>query len=104
MRWTRLDLGVAILLAAGTVAAFGPALTAGFIGLDDPQYVMINRQVLGGLTTKNVEWAWTTFFQSNWHPLTWLSLQLDATLFGAKPTAFHVINVALHAANAVLVF
>ena len=48
----------------------------------------------------------------SWHPLTWISLQLDTTLFG--PTALgrmglspvaghHLVNVLLHAANAALV-
>jgi tetratricopeptide (TPR) repeat protein len=109
MRLTRLDLGIAALLIAGCVIAFGPALRADFIGFDDPVYVSRNRHVLGGLTSENVRWAWTKsfYYASNWHPLTWMSLQLDAGLWKASngwPEAwgFHLTNVVLHAANAVV--
>jgi tetratricopeptide (TPR) repeat protein len=40
----------------------------------------------------------------NWHPLTWLSLELDASLWGLDPRGFHLTNVLLHAANAALAF
>jgi tetratricopeptide (TPR) repeat protein len=103
MRLTRLDLGIALALTAGTVAAFGPAFRADFIGLDDPIYVTSNRHVVSGVNFDNFCWAWT-FYASNWHPLTWLSLQLDASLFGKAPAGYHAENVALHAASAVVLF
>jgi tetratricopeptide (TPR) repeat protein len=40
----------------------------------------------------------------NWHPLTLLSYLLDAELWGMSPGAFHLVNVALHAANTVALF
>ena len=39
---------------------------------------------------------------ANWHPLTWISHMLDCSLFGVDPAGPHLVNVALHAANAVL--
>jgi len=51
-----------------------------------------------------VEWAFTTAEEANWHPLTWLSHELDFTLFGLNPAGHHAVNVLLHAANAVLLF
>jgi Tfp pilus assembly protein PilF len=75
-----------------------------FIALDDPVYVSDNRHVQGGLTAQNVEWSLFGFHDGNWIPLTWLSLMLDTTLFGVRPGAYHLMNVALHAANAVLLF
>jgi tetratricopeptide (TPR) repeat protein len=109
MRPTRVDLGIALLLAAGTLAAFGPAFTADFIGVDDPAYVQRNRHVATGFTAENVSWAWATFYQANWHPLTWLSLQLDASLPRARlgqldPHVFHRTSVLLHAASAAILF
>src|SRR5205807_980826 len=41
---------------------------------------------------------------ANWHPFTWLSLQLDAQLFGPTPFWFHLTNVLLHAASTLLLF
>jgi hypothetical protein len=73
---------VALALAAGTLALFAPVYRAGFVNYDDPDYVTANLHVHGGLTGPNVGWAFTTAHAANWHPLTWLSLQLDATVFG----------------------
>ncbi|MCX5660147.1 MAG: tetratricopeptide repeat protein [Planctomycetota bacterium] len=82
-----------------TFAVFLPALACGFINYDDGVYIWDNRFVIAGLTPKSIHWAFTTNFQSNWHPLTWLSLMLDAELFGMKPAGFHFTNLLLHSAN-----
>lgn len=71
---------------------------------DDNEYVYANENVLGGLTGSSVVWAMTAFHAANWHPLTWISHMLDIQLFGAAPGPHHLVNVALHAANAVLLF
>ncbi|MGL6096056.1 MAG: tetratricopeptide repeat protein, partial [Fimbriiglobus sp.] len=95
---------VALALAVGTAVLFWPAVGFQFVNFDDNDYVYDNPHVLGGLTAGNVEWALTTRACANWHPLTWLSLQLDATLFGCGPRGFHLTNVVLHAINAAGVF
>jgi protein O-mannosyl-transferase len=75
------------------------------LNYDDPDYVFQNPHVLSGLTAANVSWAFTTFHAANWHPLTWLSLQADASLFGVDSAfGFHLTNDLLHAANVVLLF
>jgi Tfp pilus assembly protein PilF len=56
------------------------------------------------MTAASVRDAFTSRRLSHWHPLTWLSYQLDVQLFGMAPATFHRTNVALHMANAVLVF
>ena len=48
--------------------------------------------------------ALTTTEMVNWHPLTWLSFQLDATLYGERPWGFHLTNILFHAANTALLF
>ena len=93
-----------LLLVAATLAVYWPAIYCGFLNYDDPLYFTSNPQVLTGLTPGNVVWAFTTTHASNWHPLTWLSLMLDAELFGQSPIGPHVTNVLLHVANTVLVF
>jgi len=57
-----------------------------------------------GLTRAGTAWAFQTTYASNWHPLTWLSLMLDAELFGPGPMGAHLTNVILHAVNTVLLF
>ena len=56
------------------------------------------------MTWEGVRWACTTFQQANWHPLTWLSLMLDAQLFGLRAGGFHLTNLLLHLANTLLLF
>ena len=95
---------LALLLALVTLVAYLPATRNGFLYYDDDQYVAANNVVLAGLTPTGVGWAFTTFYFSNWHPLTWLSYMVDCTLFGVNPGAMHFVNALFHAANAVLLF
>jgi Flp pilus assembly protein TadD len=97
-----LFLGVALLLTTG--AAYWRACTCGLVNYDDAAYVRDNPHVTGGLSRENLAWALTCLYQSNWHPLTWLSLQLDAQLFGGRAWGFHLTNVLLHAGNVLLLF
>src|SRR4051812_43454104 len=100
----RRRLIIALSLSAVTAALYGRVWQYGFVNLDDPAYVMENRHVLGGLSWTNLEWALTHEILGNWHPLTALSLMLDATLFGNWAGGFHMINVVLHTLNTVLLF
>lgn len=87
-----------------TFAVYGQSLGHRFTNYDDPGYVTQNRHVLGGLSADGAAWAWTTGHAANWHPLTWLSLEFDASLFGPNPAGFHFTNVLLHAAGGLLLY
>jgi tetratricopeptide (TPR) repeat protein len=91
-------------LAALTLALYWRATRFPFITYDDRLYVSENRHVLTGLSWSNFAWAFTSWHTGNWHPLTWLSLMLDAQLFGKSAGGFHLTNVLLHTANAVVLF
>ena len=95
---------VPMLLAALTLAVYAQVASFEFVNFDDPGYVTDNAQVLNGLTRDGIAWAFTTTQQANWHPLTWLSLQLDAQLAGSRARVFHTTNVVLHMANVVLLY
>jgi Flp pilus assembly protein TadD len=95
---------VSLLLVVATAAIYARVTGFAFINFDDPGYVIDNGHVLSGLTRDGFVWAFTTTRQANWHPLTWLSLQLDAEIGGASPRVYHTTNVALHAAGVVLLF
>ncbi|MHC4447620.1 MAG: tetratricopeptide repeat protein, partial [Planctomycetota bacterium] len=98
----RLLISAALVVA--TALVFAEVRGFEFLNLDDGLYVSGNREVKSGLTLRGLQWAATTDLTHNWHPLTWLSLMLDVELFGVNPGAFHLVNLSLHAANAVLVF
>ena len=95
---------VCVVLAALTLAAYGPVWRLGFIDFDDPVYVSENRDVLAGLSGAGLVWAFTTTECANWHPLTWLSLMLDATFGGSNPRVYHATNLLLHVTNVLLLF
>ena len=59
-----------------------------FVNFDDGAYVSENEHVLSGLSWDNLRWAFSSEGNEatgSWHPLTWLSLMLDAQgkTFGA---------------------
>lgn len=91
-------------LAVLTLAAYWPVFSADFVNFDDPVYVTKNPHVLTGLTWANWGWAWTSLEAANWHPITWLSLQLDAQLYGQRAAGYHATNLILHLVNSLLLF
>jgi Flp pilus assembly protein TadD len=91
------------LLAALTAVVFAPVLHHGFAQIDDAQYVAENPSVLRGLSLAGLRWALTSVgYAGNWHPLTWLSHQLDVQFFGLAAGRHHLTSLLLHAANALL--
>jgi tetratricopeptide (TPR) repeat protein len=95
---------VALVLFLATLAVYWPARTYDFTNYDDPAYVKYAPHVQGGLTLANVRWALVSIELSNWHPLTWLSLQLDRQLFSGSAYGYHLTNIVLHAFNTTLLF
>jgi tetratricopeptide (TPR) repeat protein len=104
MRSRLTSMLVCLGLFALTAAAFAGVLGNDFVNYDDHLYVTQNPQVQGGLSWDGVRWAFTTMHAANWHPLCWLSLQLDAQFYGLRPWGFHLTSLLLHGANAVLLF
>jgi hypothetical protein len=104
MGW-RTEALIALALAAVSAAVYAPAVGFAFVNFDDHVYVYNNADILGGLSLNGLIYALTTMhLAANWHPLTCLSLQLDATLWGNNPAGFHLTNLLLHAANTALVY
>lgn len=94
-------LAVAVLaLLTLTCTVYAPLVTHEFIFLDDSGYLLDNPQVRQGFTRSSVIWAFTTFHEANWHPLTWLSHMLDVELFGMNPRGHHVASLLFHGAAA----
>ena len=91
-------------LIALTFIAFYPALTADFIIFDDPFYVYNNSHINDGLSWASIKWCFTVMHVSNWHPLTWLSHNVDCEVFGLKAAGHHAVNLGLHIANTVILF
>jgi tetratricopeptide (TPR) repeat protein len=101
---------VYVALAGLTLAVYLPACGNGFVNYDDDLYVTANPHVQRGVTAAGLQWAWRTHAAANWHPLTWVSLQLDSTLAGRRVSSerlagvYHLTNVLLHLATVLLLF
>ena len=92
------------LLAAAIVAVYYPVDGHPFVNYDDNLYVTENVHVTSGLHWETVKWAFSTFDQGNWHPVTWLSHAADCQFYGLNPAGHHDTNLVLHVLNAVLLF
>lgn len=78
--------------------------SSGFVNYDDPEFLVNNPHLRGGLTPASLAWAFQTGYAANWFPLTWLSYLLGVSLYGLDPGWHHLTNVFLHAIDAVLLF
>src|SRR5207248_3388075 len=100
----RLETLLSLGLLLGTLALFDWTCRNDFVNYDDDLYVYANPHVRAGLNVKEATWAFTTFELANWHPLTWLSLELDSQIYGmagrVAPSpndafGFHLTNTLL---------
>jgi protein O-mannosyl-transferase len=87
-----------------TVLAYAAVASNSFVDYDDREYVTANPLVQHGLSRPSILAAFVEFHASNWHPLTWLSHMTDVQVFGISPKAHHLVNLALHVVNTVLLF
>lgn len=104
MKFGRNDAVIAVVISMMTLAAYMQLGHSAFVNFDDNTYVYENLNVLGGLSLHDIKWAFTTGSNGNWHPLTWLTHMLDLELFGLNAGKQHLVNVALHIANSILLF
>jgi len=95
---------IPFVLVVGCVMIYYQSIGFEFINFDDNLYVYNNPVTAAGLSWPGIQWAFTSFHATNWHPLTWLSHQLDSTLFGGIPGYHHLMNAFYHTINSILVF
>ena len=98
------DSFIAAGLAVATLAVYAQVVGHQFIAFDDPLYIQNNPMVTAGVTWKGIAWAFTTFYDSNWHPLAWIAHMVDVQLFGLDAGKHLLVNTLIHAANSVLLF
>ena len=101
-RW--LTPAICLGLVAIIWITFGRTVGFDFVNYDDSFYVYQNPSISDGLTRAGFVRAFTHPLVGNWHPLTSLSLMLDAQFFGLNPGGYHFINVLLHTLAVLLLF
>lgn len=95
-------LGIALLFV--TFSIYRQAGNHQFLNFDDNVYVTSNPNMAGGLTYKNIIWAFTSVEAYNWHPITRLSHLMDVQLYGMEPRGHHFTSVAIHSISTLLLF
>jgi tetratricopeptide (TPR) repeat protein len=83
-----------------TFVAYQPAWRAGFIW-DDDDHLTKNVAVLSANGWKQI---WSSLEYSRYYPLTLTSFWLEHQLWGLRPLPYHAVNIALQAANALLLW
>ncbi len=90
-------------LALVTLVVFSPTLWNSFVEWDD-QVNLVNNPYYRGLGWRELQWMFTTIVMGHYIPLTWLTFGVDYLLWGMNPVGYHLTNLLLHAANAVVFY
>lgn len=87
-----------LLIFTMTFIAYVPAINGKFIW-DDDAYVFNNPLLTspGGLLR-----IWTTTESPQYYPMVFTSFWIEHRLWGFNPIGYHIVNVALHAINAIM--
>ena len=98
-RWSGAEWVLAVFWVIAVFAAYWPARQGGFIWDDDLH--LLNNPVLrpGGLFR-----AWLPGSYVFYWPLTSTAYWVEYQLWGLSPLGFHLVNIALHALSAVLIW
>jgi hypothetical protein len=93
----------AVLLALMTLAAYWPSMRGGFIWDDDRYAANPVLEQPGGLTKIwTLQPAATQYYKE--FPLVYTTFWLERHAWGLEPLGYHVVNLVLHIANALLVW
>ena len=91
----------AVIVVLSTIAYAG---SFGGKWVSDDTVAIAENPLLRSLAPANLGLLLTTFDGPNYMPLKMVSLAVDYRLFGGDPTGYHAMNLAIHVANALLVY
>src|SRR3954453_11509999 len=101
--WSRNEWLVIGMVIGLPLLVFGQIAGHSFLHYDDDQFIYENSDVMAGLSAGSIVAAFTSA-KIGWYPLTWLSHGLDVELWGLKPAGHLMMQLLLHAANAIVLF
>jgi len=90
------------LILIVTFIIYIPALNAGFVNWDDPDYVGENNFLIRDMS--RLPELLTTSVQGNHHPITMFSLALNYAMSGDAAWSYHLFNIIFHLVNCFLVY
>jgi len=92
---------LALLLAVTTILAYQPAWHGGFIW-DDDAYVTNNELLTAPDGLRRIWFSLDS--PSQYFPLVYTMFRFERAWWGLSPTGYHVINLVLHIANALILW
>ena len=92
-----------VVIVVVVVICFAPVLRNQFVNWDDIETLTANPNIRA-LAPVQLRWMFTTLYMGPYQPLTWLSHALVYQCCRLNPLGHHLVNLGLHAANAVLFF
>lgn len=92
---------IAIGIPLLTLIAYTPAAKNGFVW-DDDRYV-VNNELLANRDGLRKIW-FEIRAADQYYPLTYTTFWIEKRVWGDKPAGYHIVNMLLHAANAVLLW
>jgi protein O-mannosyl-transferase len=95
------DWALLLLLVAAVLAAYWPVQNAGYVW-DDDVYVTGNSLLTAPDGLRRIWFSLDS--PSQYFPLTYTVLRIEYGLWGLQPLGYHVVNVLLHALNAILLW
>jgi len=85
------------------LAVFFPVLQNRFVDWDDDVNILDN-PYYRGLGWRQLRWMFTNLDMGHFQPLSWITLGLDYLSWGMNPFGYHLTNLLLHGANAVIFY
>jgi hypothetical protein len=101
MRHPRVVFSFLLILAS--VLAFFPLFKAGFVGYDDPDYVL-NNPFLKHFSLKNTAFLLKSSKIDMFIPVTQFSYLADHSLGGMQSFWYHLNSILIHSLNCLLIF
>ena len=99
----RLNWALPVSVIVITALVFVPLLQNQFVNWDDGVNLLENRYYRG-LSWTHLQWMFTTFHNSLYRPLTWMTLGADYLLWGMNPSGYHLTSILLHCAATLLFY
>ncbi|MGC8863197.1 MAG: tetratricopeptide repeat protein [Armatimonadota bacterium] len=91
----------ALAIAVGTAVAYYPAVHAGYVW-DDDFYVTRNTLLTAPDGLRRIWFSLDS--PSQYFPLVYTTFRLERAIWGLDPRGYHIANILLHIANALLVW
>ena len=88
----------AVLLFVAALVAYWPALRGGFVF--DDSILLLGQPLIRA--ADGLRRIWFTAEAPDYYPISWTAFWFQWHLWGSTPMGYHVVNVVLHATNAML--